>query len=134
MILVLLAGLVAPRVIGYLGSSRSKTAKVQIESLITALELYKLDSARFPGSDEGLKALVENPGNVNNWNGPYLRNGTVPKDPWGNDYRYRFPGEHGDIDMFSLGKDNEPGGSGETADITSWETAGIEIPGRIYPV
>ena len=119
-ILVLLASLVAPRVIGYLGSSKAKTAKVQIESLTTSLELFKLDTGRYPTSQEGLGALVKKPLNSVNWNGPYLKKAKVPADPWGNDYRYKHPGEHGDFDVYSLGADNQAGGEDENKDVTSW--------------
>ncbi len=119
-ILVLLASLVAPRVIGYLGSSRTKTAKVQIESLSTSLELYKLDTGRYPDEREGLAALVARPGDVHNWNGPYLKKDRVPPDPWGHPYHYRYPGQRGAFDIFSLGGDNREGGDGENQDVTSW--------------
>lgn len=119
-ILVLLASLVAPRVIGYLGSSRTKTAKVQIESLSTSLELYKLDTGRYPDQREGLKALVVRPANAKNWNGPYLKKDKVPPDPWGQPYHYRHPGQRGAFDIFSLGADNQEGGDGEDQDVASW--------------
>jgi general secretion pathway protein G len=119
-ILVLLAGLVAPRVIGYLGSSRLKAAKVQIQSLSTALELYKVDTGRYPSTGEGLKALTAAPPGLPSWNGPYLTKTEVPSDPWGRPYNYRSPGEHGPFDIVSLGADNQPGGTGENEDIVSW--------------
>jgi general secretion pathway protein G len=119
-ILVLLASLVAPRVIGYLGSSRTKTAKVQIESLSTSLELYKLDTGRYPDAQEGLSALVVRPANTKNWNGPYLKKDTVPLDPWGHPYHYRYPGQRGAFDIYTLGGDNAEGGNGEDQDVTSW--------------
>ena len=119
-ILVLLASLVAPRVIGYLGSARSKTAKIQIESLITSLELYKLDTGRFPSGSHGLKALISAPDGRRNWNGPYLKGRRVPNDPWGKPYQYIIPGRYGVYDIFSLGADNQPGGADENADVTSW--------------
>jgi general secretion pathway protein G len=120
-ILVLLASLVAPRVIGYLGSSRTKTAKVQIESLGTSLELYKLDTGRYPDAREGLNALVQRPGNLKSWNGPYLKKDKVPADPWGNPYIYRYPGQRGAFDIISLGADKKEGGQGEEQDVTSWQ-------------
>jgi len=120
-ILVLLASLVAPRVIGYLGSSRTKTAKVQIESLGTSLELYKLDTGRYPDAREGLNALVQRPGNLKSWNGPYLKKDKVPVDPWGNPYIYRYPGQRGAFDIISLGADKKEGGQGEEQDVTSWQ-------------
>jgi general secretion pathway protein G len=119
-ILVLLASLVAPRVIGYLGSSRTKAAKVQVQSLSTALELYKVDTGRYPSTSEGLKALTAPPAGVASWNGPYLTKKEVPTDPWGRPYAYRSPGEHGPFDVLSLGADNQPGGTGENEDVGSW--------------
>jgi general secretion pathway protein G len=119
-ILVLLASLVAPRVIGYLGSARTKAAKVQIQSLSTALELYRVDTGQYPTTSEGLKALVVAPPGVTSWNGPYLTKKDVPSDPWGRPYTYLSPGEHGPFDISSLGADNQPGGTGENEDITSW--------------
>jgi general secretion pathway protein G len=119
-ILVLLASLVAPRVIGYLGSSRTKAAKVQIQSLSTALELYKVDTGRYPTTSEGLKALVVAPPDATSWNGPYLTKKEVPSDPWGRPYAYRSPGEHAAFEITSLGADNQTGGTGENEDITSW--------------
>lgn len=119
-ILVLLASLVAPRVVGYLGSSRTKAAKVQVQSLTTALELYKVDTGRYPSTTEGLKALVEAPPGATSWNGPYLTKKEVPIDPWGRPYGYRSPGQHGPFDISSLGADNQPGGTGENEDINNW--------------
>jgi general secretion pathway protein G len=119
-ILVLLASLVAPRVIGYLGSSRTKSAKVQIESLSTSLELFKLDTGRYPNDREGLDALVQRPNDAKNWSGPYLKKDKVPLDPWGKPYHYRFPGQRGPFDIYSLGADNREGGEGEDQDVTSW--------------
>lgn len=120
-ILVLLASLVAPRVIGYLGSSRTKAAKIQIESLSTTLELFKLDTGRYPTVREGLNALVSRPSSIKNWSGPYLKQNRVPQDPWGFAYNYRHPGQHGEFDIFSLGSDNQEGGEGESQDVASWE-------------
>ena len=120
-ILGLLASLVGPRVINHLGESKSKTAMLQIEELSSALDVYRLEVGRYPSSDEGLMALVEQPGGVDQWNGPYLRKSTIRKDPWGNDYTYVSPGEHGDFDLYSLGADNSEGGEGENRDILGWE-------------
>lgn len=119
-ILGLLAGLVGPRVLGQLGGAKSKTAAVQIKDLESAVELFKLDVGRFPSTQEGLQALVTRPGSANGWNGPYLRKG-LPKDPWDRPYEYRFPGQHGEFDLFSLGADGTPGGEGENADIGNWQ-------------
>jgi general secretion pathway protein G len=118
-ILGLLAALVGPRFFGRVGQSKQAAARVQIELLGTALDQFKLDTSRYPTSQEGLQALQVNPGNVNGWEGPYLKK-DVPRDPWGNPYQYRSPGEHGEYDLSSLGADNAPGGEGEAADVTSW--------------
>ena len=120
-ILALLGGLVGPRIMNYLGGAKTKTAGLQINDLSTALEMYRLEVGRYPTSDEGLQALVQAPGNASNWNGPYLNKSTVPKDPWGNDYQYRAPGQHGEFDLYSLGADNSDGGEGENKDVVSWE-------------
>ncbi|SFV29609.1 type II secretion system major pseudopilin GspG [Hyphomicrobium facile] len=118
-ILVLLASLVAPRVIGYLGSSRTKTAKVQISSLATSLELFKLDAGRYPDAREGLSALVQRPTGINAWNGPYLKTDRVPLDPWGQPYIYRVPGQRAAFDVISLGADKREGGGGEDQDVST---------------
>ncbi len=120
-ILVLLASLVAPRVIGYLASSRAKTTKVQIDNLSTSLELFMLDTGRYPSNSEGLRALIQKPVNTKGWNGPYLKGNTLPGDPWDKPYRYRFPGRFGEFDVYSLGADNQEGGEGENRDVTSWQ-------------
>jgi general secretion pathway protein G len=119
-ILVLLASMVAPRVIGYVGGSRTKAAKVQIEGLITAMELFKLDTGRYPNESEGIHALIERPAGIVAWNGPYLKKDLIPVDPWGTPYRYRFPGQFGDFDIYSLGADIKEGGEGEDKDVASW--------------
>ncbi len=119
-IIGLLAGLVAPKFFGKLGVSRQKTAKAQIELFGSALDEFRLDNGRYPTTDEGLEALRKNPGDLKNWAGPYLPK-AIPKDPWGNDYVYKSPGEHGNYDLLSYGGDGEPGGEGEDADIVSWE-------------
>ena len=120
-ILGLLAGLVGPQIMGHLGTSKTKTAKLQIADLGAALDMYRLDVGRYPNNSEGLVALVSQPGDASNWNGPYLQKKTLPKDPWGYEYQYRFPGEHGSYDLYSLGSDNAEGGEGEAGDVVSWE-------------
>lgn len=120
-ILGLLAGLVGPQVMRYLGESKTKTAGLQIEELGSALDLYRIDVGRYPTTEEGLRALVQRPQNAGNWNGPYLRKREVPQDPWGNPYRYRSPGEHGAFDLWSYGADGQPGGAGEARDVNSWD-------------
>ena len=119
-ILGLLAGLVGPQILRYLGSAKSDTAQLQIAELGAALDLFHLEVGRYPNTDEGLAALVEEPTGVSNWNGPYLKKKTVPKDPWGNDYNYSSPGENSIYDLFSLGQDNMEGGEGENEDVVSW--------------
>ena len=119
-ILGLLAALVAPRVLNRLGQSKQKIAKTQIEMLSSALDQFKLDTGRYPTTEEGLEALVKDPG-IPGWNGPYLKKNKIPKDPWGRDFVYKCPGEHGEYDLYSLGADGKPGGEGENADITSWD-------------
>ena len=113
-------GLVGPRVLVYLGESKAKAAKIQIESFGSALDLYYLDNGRYPTSSEGLTALVQRSGNSRTWNGPYLKGSAVPTDPWGQTYVYRSPGEHGTYDVVSYGADGQEGGTGTSADITSW--------------
>lgn len=119
-VLGLLAGLVAPKYFSQLGKSEVKAARAQVEGLVKALDLYRLDTGHYPSTEQGLAALVTRPGNETKWGGPYLQK-AVPQDPWGRSYAYAAPGEHGEYDLFSLGKDGQPGGDGENADITSWE-------------
>jgi general secretion pathway protein G len=118
-ILGLLAGLVGPQVMKFLGSSKTKTTRLQIEDLSATLDLYNLEIGGYPSA---LNALVQNPGNTPNWNGPYLKKAEVPKDAWGRDYLYRYPGQHGTFDLWSLGADGQEGGDGEDQDIKSWES------------
>jgi len=117
-ILGLLVGYVAPRYFQQVGKSEVKMAQAQIDSLQKALDVYRLDTGRYPSTDQGLKALVERPTNEAKWAGPYLKKG-VPLDPWGHAYLYRYPGERSELDLVSLGKDGQPGGTGEAADITN---------------
>ena len=119
-IIALLMALVGPRVLNYLSESKVKTARIQIQSFATALDLYYLDTGRYPTSSEGLAALVQRGSGAGSWNGPYLRGGNVPNDPWGKPYVYRSPGEHGAYDLVSYGSDGQEGGTGLAADITSW--------------
>ncbi len=117
-ILVMLTSLAAPMVFKHIRSARITTAKTQIKLLEQALNDYKLDTGKYPDSDEGLQMLVENTANVEKWDGPYIKP-AVPKDPWGNDYNYVCPGEHGEFDLSSYGADGVEGGEGENADITN---------------
>ena len=119
-ILGLLAGLVGPRVLSYLGGAKSDTARLQINEFGAGLDLFYLEIGRYPTSDEGLIALIEKPSDMTNWNGPYLKKKSIPKDPWGNDYIYRSPGENGPYDLYSLGMDGTEGGEGDNEDIVSW--------------
>ncbi len=122
-ILGVLAGLVGPRLFGRVGQSRQAAARVQIELLGAALDQFKLDVGRYPTSQEGLQALQQSPGNAPGWEGPYLKK-EVPRDPWGNAYQYKSPGDHGEYDVTSLGSDGSAGGDGEAADVTSWGAEG----------
>ena len=119
-IIGLIMALVGPRVINYLGEAKVKAAKIQIQSFSSALDLYYLDAGRYPSSSEGLTALAQRPGGAATWNGPYLKGGVVPNDPWGRPYVYRAPGEHGSYDIVSYGSDGQEGGTGTAADIVSW--------------
>jgi general secretion pathway protein G len=119
-IMGLLAAIVAPQVLKYLGSSRTQTAKVQIQNISSALELYRLDVGRYPTPDEGLKALVVAPSTAPGWNGPYLQKSSALNDPWGQPYLYRFPGQHGEVDVYTLGSDKAEGGTGEARDVGNW--------------
>ncbi|MFZ5483289.1 MAG: type II secretion system major pseudopilin GspG [Pseudomonadota bacterium] len=119
-ILGLLAALAGPKVIGYLGGAKSDTAQLQIEEFGSALDLYHLEVGRYPSTQEGLQALVQQPSGVEKWKGPYLKKKDLPKDPWGNDYKYESPGQHGPYDLSSLGADGKEGGDGENKDLVSW--------------
>ncbi|MDD5297046.1 MAG: type II secretion system major pseudopilin GspG [Rhodocyclaceae bacterium] len=118
-IIGLLAGYVAPRFFAQVGKSEVKVAKAQIDGLEKALDQYRLDVGKYPTTEQGLAALNEKPAGEAKWAGPYLKK-AVPPDPWGRPYVYKQPGEHGEYDLLSYGKDGQPGGSGEDADITSW--------------
>jgi general secretion pathway protein G len=118
-IIGLIMGLVGPRVLNYLGDSKVKAAKLQIESFSSSLDLFYLDVGRYPTGGEGLSALTQRPGNAAIWNGPYLKTGAVPTDPWGHVYLYRSPGERGPYEIVSLGSDGQEGGTGTAADISN---------------
>jgi general secretion pathway protein G len=119
-IIALIMALVGPRVLNHLSESKAKAAKIQIQSLATALDLFFLDTGQYPSNSEGLSALVQRPGSLAAWNGPYLKGNLVPNDPWGRPYMYRSPGQNGPYDIVSFGSDGQEGGSGVAADITSW--------------
>ncbi|HQT25940.1 MAG TPA: type II secretion system major pseudopilin GspG [Burkholderiales bacterium] len=118
-IIGLLAAYVAPKYFAQIGKSETKTAAAQVDALGKALDQYRLDVGHYPTTEQGLAALNAKPANEVKWDGPYLKK-KVPLDPWGKPYVYRQPGEHGDYDLLSYGRDGQPGGTGEDADITSW--------------
>jgi len=118
-IIGLLTAYVGPKVFAQIGKSEVKAARAQIEGLGRGLDQYRIDVGRYPSTEQGLKALVAKPADEPKWAGPYLAK-AVPKDPWARDYVYRSPGEHGDYDLVSTGRDGQPGGEGEDADIVSW--------------
>ena len=117
-IIGLLAGYVAPRYFGQVGKSEVNAAKAQMDALEKALDAYRLDTGRYPTAEMGLAALQTKPQNEPKWNGPYLRK-AVPNDPWGKPYVYKIPGERGEYDLISFGKDGQPGGTGEDADLSN---------------
>ena len=118
-IIGLLAGYVGPKYFSQIGKSEVKATHAQIDALGKALDQFRLDVGRYPSSEEGLAGLMTRPTNLTKWDGPYLTK-NVPLDPWGNAYIYKFPGEHGEYDLLSNGKDGQLGGEGEAADITNW--------------
>jgi general secretion pathway protein G len=118
-IIGLIMGLIGPRVLNYLSESKMKAAKIQLQSFGSALDLFYLDAGRFPSSAEGLAALVRRTPGVAAWNGPYLKGGNVPTDPWSHPYIYRAPGERSAYDIMSYGSDGQEGGSGTAADIST---------------
>lgn len=118
-ILALLATLATPQVLRYLGKARTETAKIQINAISSALELYALDNGTYPAPQVGLNALVQQPHGAARWSGPYLKKADGLKDPWGRAYQYRVPGRAGAFDVLTLGRDNAPGGTGEDSDVTN---------------
>lgn len=119
-ILALLATIAGPQVLRYLGGAKTETARAQISALATAIELYALDNGSPPRQDVGLKALVDRPATATGWRGPYLKRAEGLIDPWGRPYHYRFPGKRAPFEVFSLGRDNAPGGTGEDQDLASF--------------
>ena len=117
-ILGLIATFAVPQVLKWVSGARSDSARIQIANLGINIDLYRLDVGSYPPT---LEALIEKPSGVDRWDGPYLKKKIIPKDPWGNDYVYRYPGNNGDYDLISLGADNTEGGEGERKDIVSWE-------------
>jgi general secretion pathway protein G len=119
-IIGLLASYVGPKFFSQIGKSEVKAARAQIDALEKALDQFRLDLGRYPTTEQGLAALMERPAGEQKWGGPYLKK-AVPNDPWGRPYAYRQPGEHGEYDLLSLGKDGQPGGTGEAEDINNWQ-------------
>jgi general secretion pathway protein G len=119
-ILGLLAAIVAPQVLGYLRSSRTQVAKVQVENISAALDHFQLDTGRYPTEQEGLAALVRAPGDLPNWNGPYLKRDSALIDPWRRPYLYKNPGKHGEVDVWSYGADGVEGGEKDARDVGDW--------------
>lgn len=118
-IIGLLAGYVGPKYFAQVGKSETKAAMAQVDAFAKALDQYRLDTGHYPSTEQGLAALVARPPTEAKWGGPYL-NKAVPADPWGRAYQYRRPGQHGEFDIFSYGKDGQPGGTADAADVTSW--------------
>jgi general secretion pathway protein G len=116
-------GIVGSNYLGKSEQAKAKAAKIEIEQIGQALDLYKLEIGNYPTTQEGLQALVAAPAGVNNWAGPYWKRNTVPKDPWGHDYVYASPGTHGPYDILSYGADGKEGGDGVNKDITSWDAS-----------
>lgn len=119
-IIGLLVGYVGPRYFAQIGKSETKVARAQIDSLEKCLDQYRLDTGHYPSSEQGLAALNLQPSGELNWGGPYLKK-AVPMDPWGRPYIYRQPGDHGEFDLSSNGKDGQPGGTGDAVDVTNWQ-------------
>ncbi len=119
-IIGLLAGYVGPKYFAQIGKSETKTARAQIDALGKALDQYRLDTGHYPNTEQGLAALNSPPSDEPKWQGPYLQK-AVPNDPWGRPYLYKYPGEYGEYDIWSLGKDGQVGGNDESADVVNWQ-------------
>lgn len=120
-IIGLIMGLVGPRVLSYLSDSRVKAARLQIESFSNSLDLFYVDTGRYPTTQEGLGALLERPSDADRWSGPYLRSNSVPNDPWGNSYVYRSPGAHGAYDLMSYGSKGRESGESSESELANWQ-------------
>ena len=114
-------GIVGGNYLGQGEKAKQKAAKIEIEQIGQTLDLFRLEVGRYPTTQEGLQALISAPAGVPNWNGPYWKKGTLPKDPWTHEYKYASPGQHGAYDLYSLGADGKEGGEGNDKDVTSWE-------------
>jgi general secretion pathway protein G len=114
-------GIVGGNYLGQGEKAKAKAAKIEIEQIGQTLDLFRLEVGRYPTTQEGLQALITAPTGVPNWNGPYWKKNTLPRDPWTNEYKYASPGQHGAYDLWSYGADGKEGGEGTNKDITSWE-------------
>jgi general secretion pathway protein G len=119
-ILAMLAGLAIPQAVRYFGRAKSDTAQLQVNNLVSAVEMYYLDVGKYPPVNLGLRALVEAPAGEARWQGPYVKKADALTDPWGKPYVYRQPSQHGSFDIYSFGRDGQQGGVGEDKDLTSW--------------
>jgi len=119
-ILGLVAAVATPQVLKYLAKAKTDTARIDIKGIGVALDLFLLETGHYPSEQEGLAVLVERPNGGGEWHGPYLKAKRVPLDPWGRPYIYRFPGQHGEYDLFTFGADNAPGGTGQDQDVVNW--------------
>jgi general secretion pathway protein G len=119
-ILGMIVAFVTPQVLKYLGRAKTDSAHIQIENIAGALDLFRLDNGRYPNQSEGLQALIEAPVGLATWNGPYLKQKAIPFDPWNRPYIFKIPGDHGEYDLYTLGADGTPGGTGENQDVTNW--------------
>lgn len=123
-IIGILAAIIAPNVIGRVDDAQIAAAKADLRAIDNSLKFYRLDNFVYPSNEQGLQALITKPNdpNIRNWKpGGYLDRRQVPKDPWGNEYLYLNPGQHGEVDVYTLGRDGRPGGEGIDGDIGSWE-------------
>jgi general secretion pathway protein G len=120
-IIGIVGGVIGAKFLGQAEEAKRKAAKIEIGQIGQALDLFKLEVGRYPNTSEGLQALITAPPGVTNWNGPYWKSDTLPKDPWKNDYKYTQPGQHGAYDIISMGPDGQEGGDGPNRDITSWD-------------
>lgn len=119
-IIGMLAAIGSPPVFRYLGKAKTDAARAQVQNIAASVDLFRFDTGRYPSQEEGLEGLMTKPATAEQWNGPYLKKRASLTDPWGQLYKYRFPGEHGDFDIYSLGVDKAPGGSGEAQDVGNW--------------
>ncbi len=121
-ILGLIAGVVGPQAMKYLGKGKTKSAKVQIENISSALDMYRLEVGSYPSTSQGLNALAKEPSGARGWSGPYLKKGSVPKDPWNNSYQYKRVNNNGHpYELYSMGADGVKGGTDDDADLSLWD-------------